>query len=380
MCRYVCRYVFPCMFLSSFANLAAPTAFAVCLLLLLPILFRVLLLPLPLVLLFLLLLLLLFLLLPLLLLLQPLPLLLLLLLLLLLSAPLAQRATIAEVHMRTCAPGEKVTHSHTCEGCPVNSFSNRSNSQSCHACPHGSHTSTPASSLCSPCALGQVFHPVERCQWCPPDRYSVQAGEEVCHRCPVGAECRGGADVVPLNGFWRSPGNHSVTGLSLFLPCDQHTACEGAAWVDAVPLSFLATPHNRSGCAEGYRGNLCNACAQGYGRYGLAQCVGCENSSLDTVFLVLILCVLVLGMAALIWRAISTSATSKKGAVAMVKIGLSHLQVMHRHRHRHRRTDGHRHRYRHWHRHSPIFVPYPPSLCRCTGMLLLCCGIVLLLL
>jgi hypothetical protein len=56
----------------------------------------------------------------------------------------------------------------------------------------------------------------------------------------------------------------------------------------------------------------------------------CENSEMDTVYLALILSGLMFLVVALIWKAIkSSSKRRRKGAVAMVKIMLSHLQVSH---------------------------------------------------
>eukprot|EP01113_Clastostelium_recurvatum_P027773 TRINITY_DN3360_c0_g1_i2.p1 TRINITY_DN3360_c0_g1~~TRINITY_DN3360_c0_g1_i2.p1 ORF type:complete len:3862 (+),score=680.04 TRINITY_DN3360_c0_g1_i2:906-11588(+) len=84
-----------------------------------------------------------------------------------------------------------------------------------------------------------------------------QWGKDTCMPCPVGGFCPGGYRVWPLPTYWN-PFETVVPG-----PCWPPFACPGH---DRVPK-----------CGEGYKGDYCSLCSEGYYRSGIA-CTGCSNN------------------------------------------------------------------------------------------------------
>ena len=138
----------------------------------------------------------------------------------------------------------------------------------------------------------------------------------VCEECPQGAACRGRTvweDVRAEWGWWRVP--WALDKNSMFEQCPFDDDCKGftqqlvddesdknvsedaSGKRDDASATMLADPDFRmqdveEGCTKGTEGVLCNACARGYIREGLA-CVECSEEGfglcLAIVFTVAIL-------------------------------------------------------------------------------------------
>lgn len=134
------------------------------------------------------------------------------------------------------------------------------------------------------CDVGWVIPraSVQECERCEAGGFSWWAGELLsakCHSCPTGAVCSGGSSVQSSDGWYIPSMQFSVTEQStlrrvpLLLPCNPTEACSGNN-------SYQVTSHTvyASGtrCTNGYRGPLCSACMEGYGRSG-EQCVPCPG-------------------------------------------------------------------------------------------------------
>mmetsp|Transcript_19548 Transcript_19548/g.35784 ORF Transcript_19548/g.35784 Transcript_19548/m.35784 type:complete len:783 (-) Transcript_19548:1495-3843(-) len=100
------------------------------------------------------------------------------------------------------------------------------------------------------------------CKRCPASLYSIDPGES-CKECPEGAICYGGSLMVPKKEYWRA----SKT-TDQFQKCLVDTACLGSPNV---------VPSLTGDCLQGYRGNLCQACDNGYSRSAPNQCGKCPD-------------------------------------------------------------------------------------------------------
>lgn len=120
---------------------------------------------------------------------------------------------------------------------------------------------------------------------------------EFITRCPVGAECRDGAVVAILEGYWRSSPTSSQVHK-----CPRYESCEAGGV-----------------CAPGYTGNLCGAAAPGYGLnrpFTVARCMSTASSVAVFVSGLLVLFV------AICWMVMSTLADNAR-CIAEAKMPLS---------------------------------------------------------
>ena len=137
------------------------------------------------------------------------------------------------------------------------------------------------------------------CQSCVADQYSFHPEKKSCRPCETDAICKGGAALVPKDGFW-----HSTPFSPVFRKCVSNKACKYAKRQDILgefydddqkmkelreELDGLSIRENTDGtmprnfsemyhqCHEGYRGYLCGSCAPGYGRAYNGDCQECPN-------------------------------------------------------------------------------------------------------
>jgi len=94
-----------------------------------------------------------------------------------------------------------------------------------------------------PCGVGETRAGADVCQCCAPYTYAFEVTAS-CSACPPNALCPGGDVVWPVAGYWHSS-NYSV----------QMHKC---------PLSTTSCGEQGI-CRQGYTGNMCGACAAGYG-------------------------------------------------------------------------------------------------------------------
>ncbi|KAG2426968.1 hypothetical protein HXX76_012753 [Chlamydomonas incerta] len=142
------------------------------------------------------------------------------------------------------------------------------------------------------------------CSPCSQDFYSY-GGAGGCRECPDGATCsdRGlGGVLVPQDGYW-----HSAALSANVIECPYEGACQYGGRLQRLAdaqAAIIASSSNRSRsssssssggnsaagggddeearyrqlqCAEGYWGNLCGSCLEGYGRQASGGCQRCRT-------------------------------------------------------------------------------------------------------
>ena len=140
------------------------------------------------------------------------------------------------------------------------------------------------------------------CNSCPVDQYSFVPALSRCQSCEGNAECRGGAALVPKDGYW-----HSTPFSPVFRECILLVACSYAGreekltlfYQDALELqeqlskldSYVLNEDQRPDfsevypqCALGYEGLLCGSCQSGYGHSYTGECESCRNEEATNSF------------------------------------------------------------------------------------------------
>lgn len=128
----------------------------------------------------------------------------------------------------------------TCLICEPGSFSNVTDAPLCLSCPSGATTLAPGAVADSNCT-------------CQPGFFAEPSG--ACRACPAGGECAGlGRPLVPQNDFFllRAPAE--------IVACPKPGSCRAG------------------GCASGYTGLQCAACAASYALALDTRCVACARA------------------------------------------------------------------------------------------------------
>lgn len=131
----------------------------------------------------------------------------------------------------------------------------------------------------SPCVRGEVLIK-SRCVRCTFGYYSWDVNGVACEPCPDHAFCPGGDVVIPHKGYWRAD-NASV----LMLPCPNPESCRGAP-VSVSAGELLNVSSIDETCREGYKGNLCGSCADGWARYDRLTCARCLDHVNNVITLI----------------------------------------------------------------------------------------------
>ena len=249
-----------------------------------------------------------------------------------------------------------------CLECDINTVSQVGMAK-CSICPDRSWTEgAVASSECTACPSGSVFplNASANCLRCGAETYSIIPGENVqktCHPCPPGALCSGGDSVVARMGQWRDHPRSLA-----FNPCPFAQSCLGSPttltgdplnefcrFIDADSKNgtnsvLTNTGANVSqqgdafvvggsdyfeGCAEGYTGVLCAACAPNFGKQG-PYCTPCDATpGVDFSLAVGRLGFLLFLVCFYVNRTRKAGASIKPTPFAtMVKISLAHTQIV----------------------------------------------------
>mmetsp|Transcript_6815 Transcript_6815/g.12317 ORF Transcript_6815/g.12317 Transcript_6815/m.12317 type:complete len:2246 (-) Transcript_6815:168-6905(-) len=162
-----------------------------------------------------------------------------------------------------------------------------------------------------PCVKGE-YQTSHACTPCEPGYYSLDPSEP-CKLCPSNAVCLGNDTLIPDNGYWRP--NEDT---DLVFACQNSDACIG----------FGDCPTCLTGdCNEGYEGNLCDNCAEGYTKFG-----NLCNSCPDKVLNYSILSVIVFGMISfnvvLVWFSIRAVYKQDSSLSIYFKILLNYIHFI----------------------------------------------------
>lgn len=163
----------------------------------------------------------------------------------------------------------------------------------------------------------------------------VARGESLvmgCVRCGEGMVCKEPglrlAEVGVAAGYWRGHPNATTA-----MPCTVPSRCPNASAVSLVPAESEEARWWRysSGCAVGYAGPGCDACAAGFGRgFGAtatAACVQCPVDSVLTVGAILQLAYFALLVAVVLSGLSSASRLAAQRKALNTRILLTFMQV-----------------------------------------------------
>lgn len=162
------------------------------------------------------------------------------------------------------------------------------------------------------CKAGEAYVG-DFCTTCASGTYSIDPNQS-CGDCPKGAECYGGNLMVPKSGYWRS----SKT-TDTFIKCFTSSACLGSPNLK-LALTGL--------CSKGYRGNLCQACDNGYSRSGENICSKCPSYSENIAKLIGIAAVICIVCGVMVRTSLKTAYEAKALHSIYIKIFTNYLQLV----------------------------------------------------
>jgi len=152
----------------------------------------------------------------------------------------------------------------------------------------------------------------DQCKVCVSGEYSLSP-DQSCTACPSGAYCLGGWEMYPRAGYWR-PDPYTST----FYSCPNSDSCLGSADYS----NYLGN------CAEGYTGNMCQACKSGYSRTSENVCSPCPEPETNFTILVLIL-LLVAGLSvAMVITTLRSAYKPKSLQSIYIKIFTNYIQLV----------------------------------------------------
>eukprot|EP00803_Ostreobium_quekettii_P011089 evm.model.scf_567.3 EVM.evm.TU.scf_567.3 scf_567:58789-75972(+) len=132
-----------------------------------------------------------------------------------------------------------------------------------------------------PCAMGEV----ERgqgsiCEPCQTNLYSFNPKDSECKTCPTANAFCNGSTITPLKGYWHSTSRSPQIAECLHVePCDYKMRKEKlailAAEAHASNKTLMGDEYPL--CASGYKGVLCGACADDFGRQSSGACAQCGS-------------------------------------------------------------------------------------------------------
>ncbi|OMJ89933.1 hypothetical protein SteCoe_7822 [Stentor coeruleus] len=161
------------------------------------------------------------------------------------------------------------------------------------------------------CIIGEALVNENSCIVCQVGKYNLKAGD-ICKQCPIGALCFGGRNIVAGAGYWRYSKN-----TDMIMECPYAKACleENADF-------------EKNKCLEGYTGNLCQSCEEGYSRNGENQCTKCLERGKNIVMLLGIIILLILII--IILTASNIKAALKEQSITSVyyKIIINYFQIV----------------------------------------------------
>ncbi|CAG9330610.1 unnamed protein product [Blepharisma stoltei] len=165
------------------------------------------------------------------------------------------------------------------------------------------------------CIIGEATVGVN-CEVCGIGYYSLNPSNTQCIPCPShSATCYGNYTIVPQKGYWRSS-NMSEN----FLACPKSLACLGSP--QPPNLSFTGL------CHEGYTGNLCQACENGYSRTSTNTCGKCPNA-VSNAFKVIGIMLAVIFICGIMVKTTRNSAYKPKSVQSIyIKIFVNYLQIV----------------------------------------------------
>lgn len=156
------------------------------------------------------------------------------------------------------------------------------------------------------CSLGWILSGGV-CQQCPRGQYSFNPSDNVCSVCGTGMECRGGADVAIVSGYWRSQ-NHT----DRVYKCTIEANCLGG--------------EGTGSCTSGNTGKMCAICDQGWFRNGQFSCSQCSDPTQALVIGVVGGSALLFFLVLMVYTSIKYARRNAKTTAVLLRILLNFIQ------------------------------------------------------
>lgn len=126
--------------------------------------------------------------------------------------------------------------------------------------------------------------------------------------------CKGGSDIGPKPGYWRSS-----TDTDNFIQCLFTAAC----------LGYEEPDNNNLGeCFTGYQGILCADCSAGFSRTGEFECSKCPDPIYNIIRLSLVMFAVIGGIVIMIRSTLSGALQRKNIQSVYIKLLMNHLQLL----------------------------------------------------
>mmetsp|Transcript_10585 Transcript_10585/g.20407 ORF Transcript_10585/g.20407 Transcript_10585/m.20407 type:complete len:511 (+) Transcript_10585:842-2374(+) len=162
------------------------------------------------------------------------------------------------------------------------------------------------------CVSGETYEG-NSCKVCDSGTFSLSP-EKACESCPQGAICFGGNLMVPKAGYWRSSKMSEE-----FLECMLKSACLRSPYV---------IPSMTGECNYGYRGNLCQACDNGFSRVSENKCAKCPSQDDNMPKLIGLALISIAVSAVLVWTTMRTAHEPSSLHSIYLKIFTNYLQLV----------------------------------------------------
>lgn len=177
------------------------------------------------------------------------------------------------------------------------------------------------------CPQGSLLNAMgDACDECPQLTFSWNPRNTTCDLCPHGASCYGGANVVPVPGYW-----HSAQTSAQFHRCLHPTACKFSNRMQTLSEARRNGSYVDNQCKTGFAGVFCGTCADEYYRSSAGECNECGSVGTMAVQSLLVTLVGVLFLAKTIstFLAYDHSSTLKHHNMVgqLIKIFISFLQL-----------------------------------------------------
>ena len=168
------------------------------------------------------------------------------------------------------------------------------------------------------CVQGEAFETTGACVAClENEEYSLSTSTspQECKECQkTRMYWRGGSDIGPRPGFWRSS-----TSSDNFIECLYKPAC----------LGYVSPSNNNLGeCFTGYQGILWADCEVGFSRTGQFEWDKCPNPLWNIIRLILILIAVIVAIVVIIRSTLASASQRKNVQSVYIKLLMNHLQLL----------------------------------------------------
>ena len=165
---------------------------------------------------------------------------------------------------------------------------------------------------------GESFQSSGACvEWASPNFYSLStfSSPDNCKDCQKDRmRWKGGSDIVPLSGYWRS-----ANTTDNIIECFYKPACRG--YEDIYNNSW-------GRCFTGYQGLLWADCKVGFSRTGDFECSKCPDPVWNIIRIALVMIAVVFWIVILIRSTLSGALQRKNIQSVYIKLMMNHLQLI----------------------------------------------------